>query len=127
MTHIDEAIRQAMSADDAAALERFGSEQPLVDQILGTLGGQYRWLNLAGWIAGFAIFAIGVACGWRFLTAVELREMMVWGAAAGLSALALALIKIWFWMVLQQNQTLREVKRLELQIARLAARERPSA
>jgi hypothetical protein len=34
-----------------------------------------------------------------------------------------AILKIWFWMEMHKNAVLREVKRLELQIARLAARD----
>jgi hypothetical protein len=33
----------------------------------------------------------------------------------------LALVKVWFWMELQKNAIVREVKRLELQVASLAA------
>jgi len=34
------------------------------------------------------------------------------------------MLKMYFWMEINKNVMLREVKRLELQVARLAARER---
>ena len=37
--------------------------------------------------------------------------------------LAVAMLKMYFWMEMNKNVTLREVKRLELQIARLVSRE----
>lgn len=42
--------------------------------------------------------------------------------AALVAAVAVAMLKIWSWMEMHKNQVLREVKRLELQVARLAAR-----
>jgi hypothetical protein len=34
-----------------------------------------------------------------------------------------AMLKMYFWMEMNKNVTLREMKRLELQVARLASRE----
>ena len=48
--------------------------------------------------------------------------MLLWGAGGGLAILALALVKVWFWMELQKNAIVREVKRLELQTALLVSR-----
>jgi|GEM_PF-3584282 len=36
--------------------------------------------------------------------------------------LGIGLIKIWYWMELNRNTVLREIKRLELQVAHLAGR-----
>ena len=44
-----------------------------------------------------------------------------WGAASALGFGGVALVKVWFWMDLQKNAIMREVKRLELQVASLAA------
>lgn len=122
MTQIDEAIRQALSAEDAKVLERFGADQPLPQQILETFRGQMAPLNVAGWVLGFALFAAILLFAWRFMTAPDLAGMLRWGAAGGLAVIALTMVKLWFWMELQKNAILREVKRLELQVARLAAR-----
>lgn len=122
MSELDRAIKEALTADDAQTLERLVADQSLHEQILATFRGRLRWLNIVGWIAAFALFAVGCACGWRFVREPELRGMLIWGAGAGLAFAGLALIKMWFWMELQKNTILREVKRLELQTARLAAR-----
>jgi hypothetical protein len=37
--------------------------------------------------------------------------------------LGVAMLKMYFWMEMNKNMLLREVKRLELQVARLASRE----
>lgn len=123
MTKLDHAIRQALSAEDAEFLARFGTDQPLHSQLLDTFSGQFRWLNVFAAIITFAMFGLSVYCAWRLFGASELREAMLWSTGVGVTVLAVAMLKIWFWMELHKNQIMREVKRLELQVARLSARE----
>lgn len=123
MTQIDDAIRQALSAEDARALEAFSGEQNMIQQAFATLGaGPNQLIYLGGWIGGFALFAAGVATGWQFYLADEPHAMALWGAATVMAFVGIGLIKIWFFMEMHKNQIIREVKRLELQVARLAAR-----
>jgi hypothetical protein len=119
MNELDRAIRQSLSAEDAELLERV--DPSLRQQVLATFEGQLRWLNVAGWIAGFVLFGVASVMTWRFIYAPTLEEMLRWGAAAALGFAGLALIKVWFWMELQKNAIMREVKRLEVQVASLAA------
>lgn len=121
MNDLDQAIRQSLSAEDAALLDRLGADQALHRQVLATFEGRLRWFNVAGWIAGFVLFGVASILAWRFVQAEELGDMLRWGAASALAFAGLALIKVWFWLELQKNAIVREVKRLELQVASLAA------
>jgi hypothetical protein len=121
MNDLDQAIRQSLSAEDAALLDRLGADQALHRQVLETFEGRLRWFNVAGWIAGFVLFAVACVLTWRFVHAPDLGEMLRWGAAAALAFAGLGLIKVWFWLEIQKNAIVREVKRLELQVAGLAA------
>jgi len=47
--------------------------------------------------------------------------MQPWGARTILAFLGLGLIKLWFWMELQKVSIVREIKRVELQMASLSA------
>jgi uncharacterized membrane protein YjfL (UPF0719 family) len=69
------------------------------------------------------VVLFGVACvlAWRFMQAKELEDMLRWGAAAAFAFAGITLIKVWFWLELQKNDIVREVKRLEVQVASLAA------
>jgi len=69
-----------------------------------------------------ALVVGGAYCVWRFAGAADVRNMLVWGGGAALALSAVSMIKLWFWMELQRNATVREIKRLELQVSRLAAR-----
>ena len=121
MNDLDQAIRQSLSAEDAALLDRLGADRALHRQVLATFEGRLRWFNVAGWIAGVALFAVACVLAWRFVQAEELRDMLRWGAASALAFAGIALIKVWFWLELQKNAIVREVKRLEVQVASLAA------
>ena len=47
--------------------------------------------------------------------------MLHWGAASALAFAGVPFIKLWFWLELEKNAVVREVKRLEVQVASLAA------
>jgi hypothetical protein len=122
MNKLDDAIRQALSREDAALLDGLGADQPLHSQLMQTFQGKLAWMNIVGWIAGFVAAAVMFYCIWQFLNVREIRDMLIWGGAAGLACSGLVLIKVWFWMEMQKNSVVREIKRLELQVARLGAR-----
>ena len=65
-----------------------------------------------------------VYCVMQMFAAVETRDVVLWSVGAVVSMLGVAMLKMYFWMEMNKNVVLREVKRLELQVARLAARER---
>jgi hypothetical protein len=73
-----------------------------------------------GWIAGGVLF-FRCVLAWRFVQAQEVGDMLRWGAASALAFAGVALVKIWFWLELEKNAIVREVKRLEVQVASLAA------
>ncbi|MFC3077211.1 DUF6768 family protein [Phenylobacterium terrae] len=122
MSGLDAAIRRTLSEEDARMFEQLDADAALHQQLLETFGGRLRWLNVAGWVAGFVLTGLVFLFGWRFWVAADLAEMLRWGAAAGLAAMGVALIKVWFWLQMQKNAVVRELKRVELQLAMLAAR-----
>lgn len=120
MTDLDQAIRESLSSEDTKLFDRLGADQALHRQVLATFEGQLRWFNIAGWIAGLVLFGVASVSAWRFVQAEELGDMLRWGAASALAFAGIALIKVWFWLELQKNAIVREVKRLEVQVASLA-------
>lgn len=122
MTNLDQAIRQAMSAEDAEFLARFEAETPIAEA-LGTFRGKWGALNIFAAIITFAMFGGFVYCVWNLLQTDDVRATLLWSTGALITALAVAMLKLYFWMEMNKNVMLREVKRLELQVARLAARD----
>ena len=121
MESIDERIRKALSSEDQAFLAKMDAEGSLYRDVAATFSGRMRWMNALAILFALSFLAIGVACGWQFVVHTDLRSMQLWGAATILSFLSLGLLKLWFWMELQKVAILREIKRVELQMASLTA------
>jgi hypothetical protein len=123
MTKLDQAIRQALSAEDAEFLAKFEKDAPLHEQVLSTFGGTFGAFNVLAALMTIAVVGAMFYCIWQFFGASDARDLIFWAASALMAAIFVAMVKIWFWMELHKNQVLREVKRLELQVARLAVRD----
>ena len=126
MESIDERIQKALSSEDQALLARMDADSSLYGDIAATFRGHTRWLNVFGWFGALIFFAIAVVCSWQFAAQTEMRSMLLWGAGTIISFLWLGLIKLWFWMELQKVGIVREIKRVELQLASLTAALRSS-
>lgn len=121
MESIDERIQKALSSEDQAFLARMDANGSFYRDIADTFRGHMRWLNALAWVFAFALFAIAITCGWQFVTQTDARSMQLWGVGTILAFLGLGLIKLWFWMELQKVSVMREIKRVELQVASLTA------
>ncbi|MGK0187201.1 MAG: hypothetical protein ACI9R3_002987 [Verrucomicrobiales bacterium] len=118
---IDKMIADALGDEDRAEFEALG-EPTIFEQIAETFRGRTRWLN--GMVVIYSlIFAtlFGLSI-FRFFHATEVRDLILWASASVLSIIVIGLLKLWYWMELNRVTVLREIKRLELQVARLAAK-----
>ena len=122
MNDLDKAIREGYSAEDAEVMQRLAADPSMAHQVLSAFQGPFGALNVLSVFVTLALVAAGAYCVWRFLDATDVRDMLTWGGGAALALSAVSMIKVWFWMELQRNATVREIKRLELQVSRLAAR-----
>lgn len=123
MSNLDRAIREALSKEDADFLARFESQSTPVAEVLDTFRGQWALMNAFAAFISFALFAAFVYFVWQMLSAVDLRDIVLWSVGAIIAMLGVAMLKMYFWMEMNKNVVLREVKRLELQVARLASRD----
>lgn len=126
MESIDERIKKALSSEDQAFLARMDADSSLYSDIAATFRGHTRWINAFGWFGALIFFGAGVVCAWQFSMHTDLRSMLMWGAGAIVAFLWLGMIKLWFWMELQKVGIVREIKRVELQVASLTAALRSS-
>jgi hypothetical protein len=117
MANLDRAIRDALSKEDAEFLARFEDRGP-INEALGTFAGRWGAMNVFAAIITFGVFGVFVYCAWNVFTVTDVRETVIWTAGALWAAIAVAMLKMYFWMEMNKNVVLREIKRLELQIAR---------
>ena len=122
MTDIDDRIRGALDADDRAFLASLDS-RGLFAQIGDTLGGP-----LAGWARLVAAIAIVLAllalfAVWKLVTAQGSRELVLWATAVIVVVIAQGFTKDWLFSRMNMFAILREVKRLQVQVAMLHERD----
>lgn len=114
MTRIDERLRAALSDDDRALLDRLGDEPGVFELWRASYHGKFRWLNLVATVFSVAIFAGQIWCLVELLTTDDAVLAVRWAAGFGFCALAVAMLKMWFWMRMNHLAAVREIKRIEL-------------
>lgn len=117
---VDALIREALTQDEAEAYHRL--EDPgLPEMVADVFRGKLRYFSILTMLLTLVFFAASVYAAVRFYQAPELREMMLWGALLFYTLSVTMALKIWQWMEMQRHAVTREVKRLELRVAHLAA------
>jgi hypothetical protein len=122
MKNLDDAIKDALGREDAEFLARLKEEPGSFRQMADIFRGPLNWVYVILLITAIALGIFGVYSAWRFAVALEMRPLFHWGALAGFCLVVLAVIRVLFFMQIHTNRILREMKRLELQVALLAQR-----
>jgi hypothetical protein len=122
MTDFDDKVRAALDADDEAFLRELDAERGLFAQVGDTMRGP-----LGGWAAMAFVMALCLAAfmffaAWRMFTVEGTRELVLWTAGALTGMITLGFVKQWFFERMNFIALLRELKRLELRIARIEDR-----
>lgn len=120
MSKLDRMIEEALGAEDRAVLSRFG-EQGLLGETAALFSGKMGWWVVLTTAVQVALFAAGVYAAAQFLTLTDPVMVVRWGIAAAVWFTAMGVIKLMHWQQMQANRIIREVKRLELQLARSKA------
>lgn len=123
MSNLDRAIREALSKEDAEFLARFEDQSTPVGEMLDTLKGRWALMNAFAAVMTFVLFGAFLYFVWQMLSAGDVREVVLWSVAVIFALLSVAMLKMYFFMEMNKNVLLREMKRLELQVARLATRD----
>jgi hypothetical protein len=110
-------IEEALGAEDRAVLSRFG-EQGLFGEAAALFSGKMGWWIALTTLVQIALFAAALYAAAQFLTLDDPVLVMRWGIAAAVWFMAMGVIKVMHWQQMQSNRVIREIKRLELQIAR---------
>jgi uncharacterized membrane protein YciS (DUF1049 family) len=126
MNDIDKSIRAALAAEDRELFEEYGGEQSLWEMVADTFRGRQRWLKIGMTFNILAFTILAVVVAFQFFGAETTRAMILWATLFLFCCLGAMMMKLWWWQQMDRNALTREIKRLELQIARLAARLRPA-
>ena len=115
-------IRQALSDEDAKLYEEFAVEPSLLELALDTLTGRNRWVSILSILVGIVFMALGLYSLWRLLNTESITSVICWALGFVFCMGVISMMKIWYWMEMQRISVVREIKRLELQVACLTQR-----
>ena len=122
MNELDKKIKEALRQEDAELFEDLGGEPSVFEMIIDTFRGKHWWLTVLTFFWTLVFFVLAILSAVRFFKTDDSRDMMMWALAFIFCMMAVSMMKMWFWMEMNKNAITREIKRLELQIARLASR-----
>lgn len=113
---IDRLIEESLSKNDAEFYHQL-EEQGMFQQ----WGGLYKG-KLGKWSVLITTFQIIITItafwlGYKFFTVEDFHLMAKYGAGMLIGVIMNGLLKQWHWMQMDKNSIIREMKRLEFQVA----------
>jgi hypothetical protein len=112
MNDIDQKIQAALRGQTGG--DSLAADQNIAEEVIVAFRGRNRWLNTLTVVfsVGFTIALVWAAL--RFYEAESVAAQLRWGGLSLLFFLMVSFMKVWFWLEMQTNRLLRELKRVEL-------------
>jgi uncharacterized protein DUF6768 len=120
MDDIDRKIEEALSEEDRSLMNEFG-EQGMFALLFSVYRGPQAWIVSLTTFVMLIMVGGGFYSLWKLVGVWGSPDAVIWGATVFVLMMMVSFIKVWFWIRMESNRVIREVKRLELQIARLQA------
>ncbi len=116
--NIDELIKETLNQEEAKFYDEL-EEQNLIGKLGEVYKGKMGWLAIIMNVVHLVIFGLLIYCIVQFFGTNETNELIKWASAGFLCMIAMGMLKLYIWMQMDKNDILREMKRLELQVATL--------
>lgn len=118
---IDEMIRTVLDEAESERYAKLG-EPSVPCLVLSTFQGRYWWLNSLGGALILLFLILAVFCAVHFFEAETTRDQLLKMGGFFFGLTMVLALKVRTWMEVQRNLIGREIKCLELQVARLHTR-----
>ena len=122
MNKLDKMISEALDDEDREILDKIGWEQSSVEMAGDLFRGKIGLLNWSLIVGHLAFLAIGLYATSKAFALTEVVDVIRWGLVAIFFMLGAVIAKVGLLPSFQANRTLRAMKRLEMQVALLAAK-----
>tara|TARA_R110002124_G_scaffold47149_1_gene140652 strand:+ start:1921 stop:2301 length:381 start_codon:yes stop_codon:yes gene_type:complete len=116
---IDKLIEESLNKEEAEFYHNL-EEEGLLKQWGGLYKGAFKGWAILMTIVQLALTVITFYLGYEFFTGSLSTEFIQIGAAFFIVFFATSMLKLWHWMQMDKNSILREMKRIEFQIAVLS-------
>ena len=117
MTKLDQMIEEALRDQDRAILEAT-EEQGWFALGLGQFSGKLGWVTWVIMLVQAALFIAGVWCAIQFFGAEQMLPALKWGLSGAVLIVVATQLKLSLMPQIQADRILRELKRVELMLAR---------
>ena len=119
MSELEDLIRDALKSNEIDE----GQHEPLVGLLADRFLSQTRWVTMFAWMKMSGTLLISTVAAVLFFGAETTQAQIGWATAFLTGFVGFAMWWIWYWMMLNRNASIREIKRLELQIAEMRSAE----
>ena len=120
MRDLDLMIDEALDAEERELLRSIGEEPGFFSQARGIFAGPTGWVNTIMMVAQGLMFVAGAWAAWHFFQASEPVSQLRWGIPSAVLLIVSAIMKMALLPRMESNRLMRELKRIELQLARTA-------
>ncbi len=117
--NIDARIRKELQDQTTPLDEIDPAETGLFGMLHRVFTGTLRRWAAYGMLLTLVLFGLTVWCIVRFTGAADVDERLLWGLGALMGFHAVSMLKLWFFMEMNRNSVLREIKRVEAAVIRL--------
>ena len=119
----DDLVAAAL-ADEERDSPNWSEDQSARELLVEVFRGRNRLFAALGVVLNLVFFAIGIGAAVAFTNAQDTRTMLLYGGASALSFAFVFMVKIWYWLEMSRLSLIREIKRVELQVARVSQQPR---
>ncbi|WP_420349058.1 DUF6768 family protein [Pelagibius sp.] len=122
MDKFDRMISETLDDEDREILDRIGWEQSPTEMAGDLFRGKFGLLNWSLLLGQVIFFGIGLYAAWKCYQVTEVVDVVRWGLIATFFLLVAVIAKVGLLPSIQANRMMRTLKRLEMQVALLAAK-----
>ena len=119
---IDIRIREVLGTEDVKLVESVAGEPGIFEMVVDSFRGKTGWLVTLVFVTIPAFLVVAIVAAIQFFQVETVKEMIALACAFMFCLIAIAMMKVWYWMELNKNTVTREIKRVELQLAWVASR-----
>ena len=118
MSNFDNELKTLLREEDDAFIKQSLEETGFYSEAFGSLKGQGNRLFIFTWVGIFIFSAVLIFSIWKFFHVQTVREQILFAALAVMANSAQIALKMFFNMRLNRRAIIREIKRLQLVLAK---------
>lgn len=122
MRDVDSLIEEALGREEREILDRIGEEPGFIGMAFGLFSGRLGWVNILLMVIQSVLFVAGVYAAWMFFAADDTVSQLRWGLPSAVLLILGTMIKMAMWPNIHTDRLMRELKRIELQLAHATQR-----